>query len=197
MRTNYVFIDFENVQPKNLQILQGHEFKVYVFVGAKQTKIPFEIAAVMQEFGENAKYIKIAGNGLNALDFHISFYIGQICAAEPDAFFHIISKDTGFDPLIEHLKSRKIKAFRESDLHEIPLLKIANSKTEKEKQDAIIKHLQGRGNSKPRTMKTLSNTVRSLFQNSLKDTELNTLIQSLIKDKKVIDNGGKVTYKLS
>jgi hypothetical protein len=31
--TNYVFMDFENVQPKNLEILTNHPFEVFVFVG--------------------------------------------------------------------------------------------------------------------------------------------------------------------
>ena len=34
MATNYVLIDFENVQPKNLELLTTHPFKVFVFVGA-------------------------------------------------------------------------------------------------------------------------------------------------------------------
>jgi len=50
--------------------------------------------------GERAEYVRISGNGSNALDFHIAFYIGQLAAHEPDAYFHIISKVTGFDPLI-------------------------------------------------------------------------------------------------
>ena len=48
MATNYVLIDFENVQPNNLEILSNHPFKVFVFVGASQAKIPFELAAALQ-----------------------------------------------------------------------------------------------------------------------------------------------------
>jgi hypothetical protein len=44
MRTNYILIDYENVQPKNLSILKYHDFRVIVFVGASQTKITFELA---------------------------------------------------------------------------------------------------------------------------------------------------------
>lgn len=59
MVTNYVLIDFENVQPTNLAILAKHSFKIYVFVGASQCKIPFDLASALQALGENAKYIKI------------------------------------------------------------------------------------------------------------------------------------------
>ena len=88
MSTNYILIDLENVQPKNLEILANHPFKVFVFVGANQAKVTYNMAAAMQEFGENAKYKKISGNGQNALDFHIAFYIGELSTHDPEAYFH-------------------------------------------------------------------------------------------------------------
>ena len=109
MPTNYVLIDFENVQPKNLEILKNHPFKIFVFVGANQTKVSFDLATAMQGFGEDAQYIKISGNGQNSLDFHIAYYIGQLSLKDPEGHFYIISKDTGFDPLIEHLRTKKIR----------------------------------------------------------------------------------------
>ena len=45
---NYVLIDLENVQPKNIGVLAGNNFKVLVFVGEKQTKIPLDMAAALQ-----------------------------------------------------------------------------------------------------------------------------------------------------
>jgi len=98
MRTNYVLIDFENVQPSSLSALQQECFKVYVFVGASQQKVAFELAAALQPFGTRAEYVKISGNGPNALDFHIAFHIGELASKNSDSFFHIISKDAGFAP---------------------------------------------------------------------------------------------------
>ena len=37
---------FENVRPKNLEILSRHPFKVPVFFGASQIKIPFDLAEI-------------------------------------------------------------------------------------------------------------------------------------------------------
>src|SRR3546814_1867772 len=115
MKTNYILIDYENVQPKNLALLEGDHFRVKVFIGAALAKLPFDLVAGMQALGSRAEYIRISGNGPNALDFHIAYYIGKIASEEPKAFFHIISKDTGFDPLIAHLKSNKI--FSRSEEH--------------------------------------------------------------------------------
>lgn len=196
MKTNYILIDLENVQPKNLEILKGHDFRVIVFVGSKQMKISFDLAVAMQSLGSTAEYIKIDGDGPNALDFHISFYMGQISAVDNNCYFHIISKDSGFDPLIRHLKTKRIYAQREKDITEIPLLKISNSKSPTERVDAIVEFLQSRGNSKPRTITTLSNSINSLFMKKLEAEELAGLVEELIKRKVVVKNGNKVSYHI-
>jgi hypothetical protein len=193
---NYVLIDFENVQPKNLEILKNHPFKIFVFVGANQTKVPFDLASVMQNFGDNAQYIKISGNGQNALDFHIAFYIGQLSLQDPEGFFHIISKDTGFDPLVKHLRTKKIRVHREKDLAEIPVLRISSATNNDEKISAIIKNLVGRGQSRPRKIKTLANTINSLFTQKLKENELNNLIKGLKEQEYIIIKDSNVSYKL-
>ncbi len=196
MPTNYVLIDFENVQPKNLETLKKHPFKIFVFVGENQTKVPFYLATAMQEFGENAKYIKISGTGKNSLDFHIAYYIGRLSLEDPNGYFHIISKDTGFDPLIKHLRTKKIHIHREKDLAEIPLLRISAATSEDETIEAIVQNLAGRGQSRPRKVKTLSNTINSLFAKKLNEKELETLIAKLKEREYIAVNQGNVTYTL-
>jgi len=194
---NYILIDFENVHPKNLELVTKHPFKVFVFVGANQSKVPFDLADSMQLLGNDAKYIKIAGNGQNALDFHIAYYIGELAGKDPDAHFHIISKDKGFDPLIKHLKGRKIKVMRETDLAEIPLLRVPVSTSDDEKIAAIVKNLGGRGQSRPRKVRTLENTINTLFTRKLEKKELADLIKELQKRKLIVVNqGSNVSYKL-
>ncbi len=195
MKNNYVLIDFENVQPKNLAILNGHEFKVIVFVGSNQAKVPFDLACALQALGNNAEYIKIGGNGPNALDFHIAFYIGQLAEKDPNSYFHIISKDAGFDPLIKHLKERKIFAQRERDLTEIPLLRISNATSAEEKLGAIVKSLAARGHSRPRKVKTLTNTINALFSKTLEDTELMDLIEEMKKRSLIVVENECVNYR--
>ncbi|WP_448100165.1 PIN domain-containing protein [Luteibacter jiangsuensis] len=197
MRTNHVLVDYENVQPKSLMALVGdHPFKVLLFVGASQTKVAFEVAEAMQALGAHAYYIKISGNGPNALDFHMAYYIGRISCEDPAAFFHIISKDTGFDPLIAHLKSKKILAARHKDVTDIPLLKAANSKTLIEKMDVVVANLRQRGASRPRTVKTLSSTIGSLFQKQLAEEDIKAILGELGKLGHLSVDGTKVTYSL-
>ncbi|HEX7297141.1 MAG TPA: PIN domain-containing protein [Pyrinomonadaceae bacterium] len=158
MRTNYVLIDFESVQTKSLELLTHDHFKVIVFVGANQGKLPFELAVSLHQLGPRAEYIEISGHGLNALDFHIAYYIGRLAVEEPSAYFHIISKDTDFDPLIQHLRSKKILAGRVTTIADIPVVKASNSKSPHERI-AVIARLQQLKASKPRTVKTLSSTA--------------------------------------
>jgi len=194
--TNYVLIDFENVQPKNLELLTKHPFKVFVFVGASQVKVPFDLADSMQLLGNDARYIKISGNGQNALDFHIAFYVGELAGKDPDAHFHIISKDKGFDPLIQHLRDRKINILREKDLGEIPLLRVPTTTSMNEKVAAIVKNLGGRGQSRPRKVRTLENTINTLFTKKLDKNELTALVKELQKRKLIVVNQSNVSYKL-
>jgi hypothetical protein len=176
LRTNYVLIDFENVQPEALSLLDQEHFKVIVFVGATQQKIPFEMANALQRMGTKAEYVKISGNGSNALDFHIALYIGQLAAVDPTAFFHIISKDTGFDPLIQHLKDKKVFAARSKTVADIPFFKTSNTRPFEEKLTVVLTKLQQLGTSKPHTVKTFSSTISSLFQKQMPEEEIATIV---------------------
>jgi hypothetical protein len=176
LRTNYVLIDFENVQPEAISMLDQEHFKVIVFVGATQQKVPFDIANALQRMGSKAEYVKISGNGSNALDFHIALYIGQLAAADPTAFFHIISKDTGFDPLIQHLTDKKVFAARSKDVADIPFFRASNTRPLDEKLTVVLTKLQQLGTSKPRTVKTFSSTISSLFQKQLPEDEIATIV---------------------
>ena len=196
MRKNYVLIDFESVQTRSLQLLTQEHFKVIVFVGANQAKLPFEVAESLQQLGSRAEYIKISGRGPNALDFHIAYYIGRLAAEEPSAYFHIISKDSGFDPLIQHLRSQKIFAGRVKTVADIPVVRASNSKSPQERIAIILAKLQQLRAAKPRTIKTLSSTIGSLFQNRLSEAEVEFLVQSLAKQRYLEVTGAKITYAL-
>ncbi len=197
MKTNFVLVDFENIQPKNLHLLKGGPFKIKVFLGVNQARIPVEMARALQAFGADAEYVQIDGNGSNALDFHIAFYIGRLAIEFPDAYFHVISKDKGFDPLIKHLKTQKIFCQRSMSVEDIPLIKISNTKSDQEKVAAVIDNLEKRKASKPRTLKTLRSTINSLFENRLPDEELDGVINHLLQCRAITINEGKVTYALA
>ena len=195
MKTNYVLIDYENVQPDDIDTLQHEHVRVVVFVGPHQ-KIAFETAAALQRMGGNAEYVRLSGSGSNALDFHIAYYLGQLAAKEPTALFYIISKDTGFDPLIKHLKERKVRACRVQTVGEIPILKPVDPKSSPDRVSLIVADLQKRGASRPRTVATLSSTISAAFQKQLTAQDVSSLVSDLKKKGLVKVEGTKVTYNL-
>lgn len=196
MRTHYVLIDYENVQPQSLASLSEAHFKVVLFVGASQPKLAFEIADAMQRLGDRAQYIQISGNGPNALDFHIAFYVGHIAATDANACFHIISKDAGFDPLIRHLKAKNISVVRSKAIADIPSPDAGKGDDLSERVALVVANLKQRKPSPPRTLKTLSSSVASLFQNRLTGDESLALVSELRRLGFVLVDGNKVSYAL-
>lgn len=195
--THYVLIDYENVQPDAMETLDKDTSRVLVFVGANQAKVTFQVASVLQRMGKRAEYIKISNTGSNAMDFHIAFYIGHLAAKDPEATFHIVSKDTGFDPLIAHLKTKKIHASRFKEVTEAPVIKTTIVKTADDKMGIVLENLTHRGISKPKTVKTVVSTIRALFRNQISEVELSDILAELQRKKAIVITGTKVTYNLS
>lgn len=195
-RINYVLIDYESVQPSQLELLNRDDFVAYVFVGKAQAKLSFETVSAIQDLGERAKYIKISGAGPNALDFHIAYYIGQISTADPEAFFHIISKDKGFDPLIEHLSERKVFSVRSETIGEIPIIRASKARTPKERMGLVVERLQS-GSSRPRTLSALRSTIESILYKQIGESDVQAIIDQMSKAGLITVTDERVSFKLT
>jgi hypothetical protein len=193
-KTNYVLIDYENVQPKDLALLNDGSFKVKVFVGPNQGKIPLGLAMALQVLGGNAEYVLLETGGRNALDFHIAYYIGTLSAKDPSAEFHIISNDSGFDALIKHLAGKGIDVCRSAGIASIPRA-VPQPALDAQVQ-AAVKDLIRRAETRPGTMKTLRSTLHALFRKQLSEPELTALLEALCKEGMVKPDGMKVAYDL-
>ena len=194
MKTNYVLIDFENVTPDNLDLLDQEWIRVFLFVGKNQTKLPFPMVKAIQKLGSRAEYVEMTGTGHNALDFHIAFYIGRISATDKDAYFHIISNDTGFDPLIVHLKNEHIFVDRVSNIEAIPALAQANVISPEERIGFAKTCLTRSNVTRPRMRKTLSSHVMSLFHKTLSEDDVAVVVEGLFKCGCVREDGKRLVY---
>jgi hypothetical protein len=201
VKINYVLVDYENVQVKSLALLKGEQFRVRVFLGPNNTKLPVELVIAMQELGERPEYIVLETSGRNALDFHIAYYLGVLASVEPLGFFHIISKDTGFDPLIQHLKSKKILAARSASIEEMPCFvtpppatqqpkittpqhksnAVPSRPTREELINAAVDDLIKRKASKPRTPKTLWSTIHARCGKDIPSSDIDAVYEMLVK----------------
>ena len=197
MTTDFVLVDYENVQPKDLALLRGESYKVKLFLGASQAKIPVALAEAIQPLGGNAEYVVLESSGCNALDFHIAYYVGVLSTQDPAARFHIVSKDTGFDPLIKHLKATGVRAQRISSIATITPV----SRTDPSVRDAqfrtAVTHLTKLKLAKPRTVKTLRSTLHALFKSSLSEEQLSELVVVLCERGVAKLDGVKVSYETS
>ena len=97
-----VFVDLENVQTMDLSRVAA-DARVLVFFGVLQKKVPTELVVQAQPLGDRLRWIKITGQGPNALDFHIAYYLGRELTERPNSRCVILSRDTGFDPLVRHV----------------------------------------------------------------------------------------------
>lgn len=194
MRKNYVFIDYENVQPESIAGLEKGNFYILVFLGAHQSKLNTNLVRCLQPLGTRVEYVVVSGTGKNALDFHIACYLGERAAIEPDAYFHIISKDTGFDPLIQHLKDRSVLVSRSGSIADIAVLQKSSFTTLPERTSAVKARL-AQMEGKPGTVKTLSSTINALFQKTLTDDEVEMVVKDLCgKGVIAIINKTRVAY---
>ena len=149
----------------------------------------------MHSLGGNGSYVRISGNGPNALDFHIAFYIGKLSAENPDAYFHIISKDKGFDPLIKHLREQKISCSRSSSVSEIPLVKSSDKMPPKYSGPQIFYEKRIASNkARPATVTALRERILSHFRKQLSPEEVSKVVDALKQAGHVVVNGKKVAY---
>ena len=179
MSQKFILIDYENVQPKNFELLAKHSFHVYIFFGLNQVRVSRDFLKSILALQEKAEIVEVSGNGKNALDFHVAYYLGRLAQEHPGAQFHVISKDTGFDTLIKHLKGRGVNVGRVTDLAEIPQLRLRETTSDGEKITAIVANLASRGQSRPRKVSTLQNTINTLFTKKLPQKELQKLVNEL------------------
>ena len=116
MRTNYVLIDYENVQPDIWHIADDFEVDVTVFVGPRQRVNP-KTSEVIHRMDTRGEVIKVCNAGPNALDFHLAFHLGQLVMSDATSTFEIVSNDKGYDSLINQLAAKGVQIQRTPGLH--------------------------------------------------------------------------------
>jgi hypothetical protein len=222
MLTNYILVDYENIQNIDLSSIKDKNISIKMFIGSKQNNIPTDLVVKSQKLGDQIEWIQINGNGKNALDFHIAFELGKLVEKETKSFFHVISKDTGYDPLISYMKSQKIFCKRSEDIvlviaaiqeslqgglnhqsnpavNQLPTAKNKESQLQNKQinqYDLVVKNLAAVNKIKrPKSEESLKNQIKSLL--GLKDLTpvVNKIYQQLISNKKISsDQSKKITY---
>ena len=73
---------------------------VWTFHGKQQEQVD----AQQKVFNDHLTLVPVSRAAKNALDFHLSFYMGYITSRNPDARFVVIANDQGYGPMLDHAK---------------------------------------------------------------------------------------------
>ena len=189
MPAHTILVDYENVQPALGGISEYESVKCLVFLGPLQ-KLPKDYAPTAA-----IECIRMDGRGRNALDFLIAYRLGQMAMQAPGSNYYIVSKDTGFDPLIRHIQTSGTKAQRVPSFDGIPLDLLSQAgPIPAPHAQALILRL-GRMRFRPKSVKALRNCFASHFGlRPCGQTWVDASIQLLVEQRHIMINGGKVEY---
>lgn len=173
----HYLIDYENIQPNDFNRLNPKQCQIWLFVGKNQTTLPSIFAETKIKFGTAFHLIQVPKSGKNALDFILASEMGRIIENNPNDEFIIISKDTGFDVLVEHYQKQVKSIQRIGNANNIQL-----DNTKHKKRLSIMDMLSFDFLPKvqqsyhkmpehclPKSQKSLINFILSILKNELKD----------------------------
>lgn len=216
---NHVFVDYENVREVDPAIIGSKTVHVTLLLGAQKAKLDATLVEKLLRHAATVELVCLKSSGRNALDFTLVYYLGRAVLADPCGHFHIVSKDKGYDALIEHLRSKHIRARRHDDFTTLtfsataklpaatapvaspPVKSLAKPKapaTHLEALEArVLEHLRKPTSNRPRTKSKLTSFLIVHLGNKVTEAEALALIEMLSQaGHLVIDDKGKVTYHL-
>jgi hypothetical protein len=185
---NHVFVDFENVHEVDPAVIGAKSVSLTLLLGARQTRLNATLVERLLENAATVQLVRLTSSGKNALDFALAYYMGRAAMADPTGCFHIVSKDTGFEPLIEHLQSRHIRAQRHDDFSTLTFSGPAkpHAAAPEELMARVLEHLRRNATSRPKRKKTLVSHLLAFAGKTATEADVLSLIESLA-------NAGHVT----
>jgi hypothetical protein len=194
---NHVFVDYENVHEVDLALIGAKSVSLTLLLGARQTRLDAALVEKLMEHAASVQLVRLTTSGKNALDFALAYYVGRAVMADPIGHFHVVSKDTGFDPLIEHLRSRHIHADRHDNF--APLTNPAPAKPPSAPPEDLFTrasdHLRKLATNRPKRKKTLISHLRARFDKTATDAAMLDLVARLSKAGRLtIGDKDAITY---
>jgi hypothetical protein len=204
-----VFIDFENLQKIDADLIKA-ESKIIIFVGLNQENKSVDYTKELLTLKKvtSIELIKVNGRGHNALDFLLTFYLGNYIEKTYNCKIFICSKDTGYDPLIKHLNEKGISiqriANQEENAKQRPVAKQKKEEKTIEKNvgkndddyKKVIKYLEDKKDRRPSTVKALTSDLSHHFAKTIQINKIEKIINLIIQKKQIEIIGNKIEYKI-
>lgn len=196
-RTNYIFIDYENVQEVNLDLIAGKAVKVYLVVGQRRKSLPSALARQIHRYHDQVEWIESQGASSNALDLVLAYQVGLQAQADPKGYFHILARDKDYDPLIQHLRANGILASRDEEFSKIPVLVTVSRLTLDQRVDFVVERFKKNKVSRPARRKSLLTSIHALLHKELPPEQVEQ-IATVMAERKLIEftAQGGVTYRI-
>jgi len=118
MTSSLLLVDLENVHKVDLSRLDD-SYRAIIYVGANQNPPKASKKPATAHRFTRVDFHKVEGSGKNALDFHIAFQLGRTIETAPHTLCIVLSKDKGFDPLLNHLNKNGLQCRRINSLDEL------------------------------------------------------------------------------
>jgi hypothetical protein len=196
-RTNYIFVDYENVQDLDLDLIAGKPVKVFFIVGQRQKSLPTILSKQIHKYHDQVGWIESEGASRNALDLVLAYRVGVQAKADPEGYFHVLSKDKDYDALIKHLRAQDLRACRDEVFSKVSALVELSKMTLAEKVEWVIERMAKNQASRPKTKKTLMANIHAICRKELSAEEVEKILNRLVALKKVeIDAEGSVNYRI-
>ena len=203
---HHIYVDYENVQNIRLPLITGKPVTVTLVLGCQQNTLPVELTTRLLEHASQVRLVKTKASGKNALDFVLACELGGQCARDRDASYHIISQDKGFDAIVEHLRSFKLRVARYETFAAVPVLGLVSAvppvprfvpEAVDERVALILDKLRRQATSRPAKRKTLVSSIGAYFGRQLPEPEIEAVVERLAAEKRLtISAQGAVTYRL-
>ena len=184
-RTNYIFVDFENVQETDLDRIAHKPVKVTLVLGERHKTLPVNLVQKLLKYPAQVALVETGRSGKNALDLVLAEHIGETKQSDPHGYFHIVSKDKDFDALIGHLRDHGTLAARTTGFRDIPVLM-----NHGERVECLAHYFQSPKSNRAKKRDTLESQIQALFGRTLTAEEVAKTISGLVTEK-VIALGAK------
>ena len=176
---NIYLVDFENVNETALIGIKNlkSDDSVFIFHGEQLKSISLEITKEMVDSKATIEFLSTHKTGKNYLDFQLSTYLGYLIAKSKKANYFIISKDSGFDSVIDFWKNRKVSLTKQDSI-------VKNNNKSTQKTDSNNSNNQ-QNNTKTKESKKdiLPKPLSETYKNKVKTAISNNKLSSIISDK--------------
>lgn len=165
-------IDYENTGVKGLygiEKLQEDDL-IVVFYGPKTGAVPFDDHVRISSAVSHVEYIKTSKTAKNYLDFQLTTYLGYLVAHTGVKEYYVVSKDSGYDSVIDFWRGRGITIVRRENISAEKPQKATSRKTAA--ANAQNKTVKPETQNENERIKSVPEAIRKKVRHTLKAENL-------------------------